>query len=140
MKNKSIKNVCMGLEGMNCCIMKRMWILITIAFIIMAVTGCVSKPVETTGNETLGTPVANNETLIQEKIKDNLIGMEITYTGFGGEILNYTIKESDIKMINKTMVNSRNVWKVRIGEAKAWDFYLDENGDNIVKSVQLFRT
>ena len=120
--------------------MKSAWIWIAVGLIAMAAAGCVSKPDDTTGNETQATHVANNETLIQEKIKSKLIGMEIKYYGFAGNALVYNVTENDIKMINETLLDSKKVWKVRIGEGISWDYYFDEKGDNIVKTVQLFRT
>jgi len=76
--------------------------------------------------------------LIQEKIKNKLIGMEITYSGKWGQLEKFNVTENDIKMINETLLDSKRVWKVRIGVGISWDYYFDENGDNIVKSVQLF--
>ncbi|MCX9012230.1 MAG: hypothetical protein OIN66_14060 [Candidatus Methanoperedens sp.] len=81
-----------------------------------------------------------NTTLIQEKIKSKLIGMELTYYDKRGELEKYTVNESDIKMINETWLDNKRVWKVRIGVGISWDYYFDETGENIVKTVQLFRT
>ncbi len=89
-----------------------------------------------TKNETL----VENGTFIQEKIKSKLIGMEITYYGVAGNALVYNVRENDIKMINETLLDSKRVWKVRIGVGISWDYYFDETGENIVKIVQLFRT
>lgn len=120
--------------------MKVMWIWIALALIAVAAGGCVSKTDDRTKNETPATPVANSETLIQEKIKSKLIGMEITYYGIAGNALIYNVTENDIKMINESLLENEKVWKVSIGEGISWDYYFNEKGDNIVKTVQLFRT
>ncbi len=89
-----------------------------------------------TKNETL----IENGTFIQEKIKSKLIGLEITYSGKWGQLEKFTVNESDIKMMNETWLDNKRVWKVRIGVGISWDYYFDEKGDIIVKTVQLFRT
>lgn len=77
---------------------------------------------------------------IKEKIKTKLIGMEITYKDKKGENQTYIIKDSDVKAINETQFEGKKAWKVRIGEAMAWDYYFDDKGEKIVKTEQLFRT
>ncbi len=108
-------------------------IVITFIFITFSYK---QKELVNSGNKTL----IENETLIQEKIKSKLIGMEITYYGIAGNALVYNVTENDIKLINETLLDSKRVWKVRIGEGISWDYYFDERGENIVKTVQLFRT
>ncbi len=90
---------------------------------------------------TTQTPANSTQSqLIQEKIKSKLIGLEITYSDKRGELEKYTVNESDIKMINETWLDNKRVWKLRIGVGISWDYYFDETGENIVKTVQLFRT
>jgi hypothetical protein len=100
-------------------------------------------PLEASVGDVNTTQISANSTqsqLIQEKIKSKLIGLEITYSGKWGEIEKYTINETDIKTMNETWLDSKRVWKVRIGEGISWDYYFDEKGENIVKVEQLFRT
>ncbi len=114
---------------------------IVITFIFITFSYKQKEPVPPE-NDTLikNKTLANNEKLIEEKIKSKLIGMEITYYGIAGNALVYNVAENDIKMINETFLDSKRVWKVRIGEGISWDYYFDEKGENIVKIVQLFRT
>lgn len=114
---------------------------ISSAFMILMVllAGCVQKPVAAPTTPTRSVQTIN-ETLVQEKIKGKLIGLEITYRSKRGEIEKYNVTEKDVKTINETWLDNKKVWKVRIGEAMAWDYYFDEKGEKIIKTEQLFRT
>jgi|SRR3989338_22323 len=74
----------------------------------------------------------------EQKIKEKLVGYEITYYNIAGKPINYTVKESDILSIENGNYKGA-LWKVRVGEALSWDIYLDNNF-NIVRQEQLFRT
>lgn len=83
------------------------------------------------------TSCQNNAKTDEQKIKEKLIGYQITYYNIAGKPVNYTVQETDIITIEK--VNEGALWKVRVGESLAWDFYFDKEL-NIVKQEQLFRT
>src|SRR3989338_7913859 len=96
-------------------------IFLILAFALMMTTSCQSN-------------LKSNE----QKIKEKLVGYEITYYNIAGKPINYTVKESDILSIENGNYKGA-LWKVRVGEALSWDIYLDNNF-NIVRQEQLFRT
>jgi hypothetical protein len=74
----------------------------------------------------------------EDKIKENLIEMTLTYSNIAGQPLTFTITADDIKSIEKTTLDGNAAWKVRVGDALAWDIYFDESGEQIIKKEQLF--
>ncbi len=78
------------------------------------------------------------KTTNEDRVKEVLIGYNITYYNIAGKPMNYTVKESDILSIENGNYKEA-VWKVRVGKSLAWDIYLDKDF-NIVRQDQLFRT
>jgi hypothetical protein len=74
------------------------------------------------------------------KIKDTLIGTNLTYYSIAGQPMNYTIGPQDIGNIEPTTYEGRDAWKVRVGESLAWDLTMDANGTEILSVDQLFQT
>ena len=99
-------------------------ILVILMVILLSLTyGCISK-----------------ETSIEQKIKENLIGNNISYYGIAGQPVNFTISADDIKSIEKVEIKGELFWKVEIGKDLIWNIYMDKDGKNIVKKEQLFVT
>ena len=112
-------------------------ILLSILFIV----GCVEKPANSNNNTityTIPEPVGNDA--IKEKIKNNLIGTFIVYHDIAGRPITFNVTDENIKNIETTTLDGKTVWKVRIGEGLAWDYYYDEQGNEVIKKEQLFRT
>lgn len=107
-----------------------------ILVILVLLTGCVSQ--DKNYNVTSTPSVANEE--VKEKIRRSLIGTSIAYNDIAGRPVKYNVSEKDIKSIEKIMLDGRNVWKVRIGDGLAWDYYYNEQGNEIIKKEQLFVT
>jgi hypothetical protein len=80
----------------------------------------------------------NLEESPQTKIKERLIGYKLEYPNIAGNLLIFEIKSEDIKSIKKTVLNEKEVWKVRVGKGLVWDLYFDIKGDKIIKQEQLF--
>lgn len=91
-------------------------------------------------NNITSTEISSSDNITKDKIRNNLNGTEIIYYDFRGKPVTYTITEKDIKSIEKTIMEDRIVWKVRIGEGLAWDFFFDEQGNEIILKEQLFVT
>jgi hypothetical protein len=115
-----------------------------VCFLMIMISGCISQPVyqDNMKNDTHDKYVYTNSTddIIKEKIRSNLIGTEIVYSDFSGKKVVYNVTDTDIKSIEKTLINGNIAWKVRIGEDMAWDYYYEESGDKIIKTEQLFQT
>lgn len=76
---------------------------------------------------------------IDEKIRDRLVGHELVYYNIAGMPQSYTITGEDIGTIEQTTLNGEAAWRVKIGEeGLAWEIYLDKDGEEILKEVQLF--
>jgi len=108
------------------------------------IAGCISRTVPEE-NITTEKQVTLNQTnisddVIKEKIRSELIGTEIVYHSLTGRPLTFNVTEKDIKRIDKTMLDGKIAWKVRIGEGLAWDYYYEEQGNKIIKKEQLFKT
>lgn len=86
------------------------------------------------------TEIPSRDNITKEKIRNYLNGTEIIYYDFRGKPVTYTITEKDIISIEKTIMEDKLVWKVRIGKGLAWDFFLDEQGNEIILKKQLFVT
>ncbi|MCD1296309.1 hypothetical protein CUJ83_15000 [Methanocella sp. CWC-04] len=76
----------------------------------------------------------------EENIKDQLIGMNITYYNIAGQPMYYIVSEGDIRSIEKTRYGNDDAWKVRIGEGLQWDVTMDYEGKKILDIDQLFCT
>ena len=115
--------------------------LMIIVFSILFISGCTEKPASS-NNTTSKYPVPEplGDDAIKEKIKNNLIGTAVVYYDIAGRPLTYNVTGESIKNIQKTNVEGKIVWKVRIGEGLAWDYYYDEQGNEVIKKEQLFRT
>jgi hypothetical protein len=113
-----------------------------VSFLMISMTaGCISQ--ENMKNEDQVThpqTPPGDDAVIKEKIRSNLIGTEIVYYDIRGKPVTYNVTEKDIKSIEKTVLEGRTVWKVRIGEKLAWDYYYEEYGNKIIKKEQLFVT
>lgn len=83
-------------------------------------------------NETSETPEA--------KITKQLVGMNLTYSNIAGQPMTFTITAEDITSIEQATLDNNTVWKVHVGDALAWNIYLDETGSRIIKEEQLFQT
>jgi|SRR5450759_4692474 len=116
--------------------------LVFVVFMITMITGCVSQPVPkeniTTEKQYIPTQINTSDDIIKDKIRSNLTGTEIVYSNIAGKPITYNVTENDIKSIEKTMLNGKPAWKVRIGEGLAWDYYYEEQGNIIIKKEQLF--
>jgi hypothetical protein len=116
--------------------------LVFVVFMITMITGCVSQPVPkeniTTEKQYIPTQINTSDDIIKDKIRSNLTGTEIVYSNIAGKPITYKVTENDIKSIEKTMLNGKPAWKVRIGEGLAWDYYYEEQGNIIIKKEQLF--
>jgi hypothetical protein len=86
---------------------KATWLLVIILIAIL-VTGLLYLS---------GKPIKNQSA--EAKIKENLIGMNLTYSTIAGEPINFTITAEDIKSIEKTTLDNKAAWKVNIGESLA---------------------
>ncbi len=114
-------------------------IITIIVFSILFISGCVEKPANSNNNTyTIPEPVGSDA--IKEKIKNNLIGTSIVYHDIAGRPITYNVTEESIKNIETATLEGKTVWKVRIGEGLAWDYYYDEQGNEVIKKEQLFRT
>lgn len=91
-------------------------------------------------NNITSTEISSSDNITKDKIRNHLNGTKIIYYDFRGKPVTYTITEKDIKSIEKTNMEERIVWKVRIGKGLAWDFYFDEQGNEIILKEQLFVT
>jgi hypothetical protein len=116
--------------------------LVFVVFMITMITGCVSHPVPkeniTTEKQYIPTQINTSDDIIKDNIRSNLTGTEIVYSNIAGKPITYNVTENDIKSIEKTMLNGKPAWKVRIGEGLAWDYYYEEQGNIIIKKEQLF--
>lgn len=121
-----------------------MRILILSLILTITIIGCVSKPISQENqkmeNNMTSTEIPSSDNITKDKIRNHLNGTEIIYYDFRGKQVTYTIKEKDIKSIEKTIMEDRIVWKVRIGKGLAWDFFFDEQGNEIILKEQLFVT
>ncbi|MFA4956989.1 MAG: hypothetical protein WC556_08480 [Candidatus Methanoperedens sp.] len=124
--------------------MKEFIKLVFVVFMITMIAGCISQPVPedniTTEKQYIPTQINTSDDLIKEKIRSDLIGTEIVYYSIAGKPITYNITEKDIKSIKKATLNGNTAWKVRIGEGLAWDYYYEEQGNEIIKKEQLFAT
>jgi PBP1b-binding outer membrane lipoprotein LpoB len=77
---------------------------------------------------------------VRDKIKDTLVGTNLTYYSIAGQPMNYTIGPQDIGNIEPTTYKGKDAWKVRVGESLAWDLTMDANGTEILAMDQLFQT
>ena len=82
----------------------------------------------------------DSEEKTKNRIRNELMGYELNYTGITGDTLKYTITAEVIKEIEKTEVKDKTVWKVRVEDGLRWDIYFEESGNEIVSIEQLFRT
>lgn len=118
--------------------------LVIVVLMITMIAGCISQPVPeeniTTENQVTPTQTNISDDLIKEKIRSDLTGTEIVYYDIAGKPVTYNVTEKDIKSIEKTTLNGKIAWKVRIGEGLAWDYYYEEQGNKIIKKEQLFVT
>ena len=117
---------------------------IVCVLMITMIAGCISQPVPeeniTTEKQVTPNQINTSDDIIKEKIRSDLIGTEIVYYSIAGKPLTFNITENDIKSIKKTTLNGKIAWKVRIGEGLAWDYYYEEQGNEIIKKEQLFAT
>ena len=81
-----------------------------------------------------------NITKIEEKIKSEVIGLEITYYNIAGNPIIHKVSDEDIKSIYPVELDNKNLWKVEIGEELKWNLYYDEKGEELIKTEQLFQT
>lgn len=112
---------------------------IIVIFVLFS-AGCVEKPLNFNNITYTSIPTPVSDNAIKEKIRSNLIGTSIVYYDIAGRPVAYNVTEKDIKSIEKTVLEGRIVWKVRIGEKLAWDYYYEEQGNEIIKKEQLFVT
>lgn len=116
---------------------------IVCVLIITMIAGCISPISQeniTTEKQVTPNQTLTGDDIIKEKIRSNLIGTEIVYYDIAGKPVTYNVTEKDIKSIEKTTLNEKIAWKVRIGERLAWDYYYEEQGNKIIKKEQLFVT
>ncbi len=110
-----------------------------VAFFVMFNAGCVEKSLNSNNNtSSKAFPTPTDIDAIKDKIRNNLIGTGIVYRNVAGRSIIYNVTEKDIKTIEKTVMENRTVWKVRVGSKMAWDIYFNETGEAIVKKEQLF--
>lgn len=115
-------------------------IITIIVFSILFISGCVEKPANSNNTTTYTIPERVSNDAIKEKIKNNLIGTSIVYHDIAGRPITYNVTGESIKNIETATLEGKTVWKVRIGEGLAWDYYYDEQGNEVIKKEQLFRT
>ena len=104
---------------------KTIWLVASLIVGLILVSGCVG---------------INSDEQAKARIRIDLIGADIVYTNIAGESMIYAVTNADIKSIEKTTLANQTVWKVRVGEALAWDIYYDETGSKVVKQEQLFKS
>lgn len=90
----------------------------------------------------LAPPITSSmaDTANKNNINKTLVGMNLTYSSIAGKPMNYTITANDIKDIQRTMYNGKPAWKVRVGKGLAWDLIMDNSGQKILETDQLFQT
>ncbi|MCZ7355854.1 MAG: hypothetical protein O8C66_11775 [Candidatus Methanoperedens sp.] len=144
MVSKKMRN-CFPLERANRNASHKIWkkIISTwiVTFFVIFNAGCVEKTLNSSDNTSSTVfPTPAGIDAIKDKIRNNLIGTGIVYRDIAGRPVTYNVTEKDIKTIEKTVIENRTAWKVRIGDNLAWNFYYDDLGNEIIKKEQLFVT
>ncbi len=71
----------------------------------------------------------------EDKIRQQLVGMELKYTTIAGKIQTFKVAEKDIQNVRKT----DDGWVAKVGQGMQWNIYFDRQG-NKVREEQLFIT
>ncbi|MBC8500565.1 MAG: hypothetical protein ISS25_03350 [Nanoarchaeota archaeon] len=80
------------------------------------------------------------EVSLEDRIKESLIGYELTYYTIAGLPETFVISEFDIISIEEATYQKEEFYKVRVGEGLSWNLYLDKETFEVVHTEQLFVT